>query len=283
MTKEQIIGTKEQRKMRIGGSEYGTIIHLNPYKTRFQLCLEKAGVIADTFEGNEATRRGEALENDVIAMFEDRTGLNVTDEQKEFSLKVVGSMEMVAHVDGITSDNCVFEAKTTDIKSKTWSEGIPYMYKAQLSFNCMLAKKEKAYIAVGHCKGNEIVNFEYFEYLPEHDKDTIISVCREFTKQILECREKYGIVNNGKIIKSDFKDNYIVELESINEEIAKIKAQAKVYEDRKKYIEDMIKKEIGQNNGFETDLFKVTLGQRITNPATDYRISRSGIKIEYLK
>ena len=282
MTKEEIIGNKQVRQKRIGGSEFATVLDINPYKKRIELVLEKAGVIADMFEGNEATRRGEFLENDIIAMFEDETGLKVTDEQKEFSLKVVGSMEMVAHVDGITSNGCVFEAKTTDINAKTWSEGIPYMYKAQLSFNCMLAKKEKAYIAVGYCKGNEIIKFEYFEYKPEHDKDTIISVCRDFTKQVSECREKYGIVNNGKIIKSDFKDNLIVELESINEEISKVKTQIKTYEDRKKYIENLIKQEVGQNAGFETDLYRISLGNRITSPSWDYKITRSGIKIEYL-
>ena len=65
------IGTKEQRLKRIGGSEFATVLGINPYMKRIELVLEKAGVIASTFEGNEATRRGQFLENDIIAMFED--------------------------------------------------------------------------------------------------------------------------------------------------------------------------------------------------------------------
>ena len=282
MTKKNLIGTKEQRLKRIGGSEFATVLDINPYKKRIELVLEKAGVIADTFEGNEATRRGQALENDIIAMFEDETGLSVYGEQEEcsFELKDDSCLPLVCHLDGITSDNAVFEAKTTDINSKTWKNGIPEYYKAQLDFNCRLANLEKAYIAVGICRGVEIIDFQYFEYTPKLRLDEIVQECLDFSNEV-EKFKSYGNINNGKVIKSDFDDNLIEELETLNEKISEIKAQAKVYEDRKKYIEDKIKKEIQNNAGFETDLFKVTLGQRITSPVTDYRISRSGIKIEY--
>lgn len=276
------IGTKEQRLGRIGGSEFATVLDINPYKKRIELVLEKAGVIADTFEGNEATRRGQVLENDIIAKFEDETGLKISDEQKEcrYTPISIKMLPLICHLDGVTSDGAVFEAKTTDINSKTWKNGIPEYYKAQLDFNCRLAYLEKAYIAVGFCKGVEIVDLQYFKYTPKLRLDEIVQACLDFSNDI-EKFKNFGVINNGKVIKSDFDDNLIEELETLNEKISEIKAQAKVYEDRKKYIEDKIKKTIGQNNGFETDLFKVTLGQRITSPVTDYRISRSGIKIEY--
>ena len=282
MTKEEIIGTKEQRQSRIGGSEFATVLDINPYKKRIELVLEKSGVLANTFEGNEATRRGEFLENDVIAMFEDETGLKVTNEQQEFTYTADHCLPLVCHCDGITSDNAVFEAKTTDINAKTWKNGIPEYYKAQLAFNCFLAEKEKAYIAVGYCQENEIVKFEYFEYKPLFHYEEIIMKCREFTLEV----EKYkslGTVNNGKIIKTDFNDLLIEELESLNEKISEIKARAKIYEDRKKIIEAKIKEQVGVNAGFETELYKVTMSNRITAPCYDYKISRSGIKIEYLK
>ena len=90
-----------------------------------------------------------------------------------------------------------------------------------------------------------------------------------------------GVVNNGKIIKSNFDNSLIEQLEILNEKISEIKLEAKVYEDKKKIIEAKIKEVIGQNNGFETDLYKVTIGNRITSPSEEYKISRSGIKIEY--
>ena len=276
------IGTKEQRLTRIGGSEFATVLDINPYKKRIELILEKAGVLVDTFEGNEATRRGQELENDIIAMFEDETKLSVYGEQEECSFELIDNscLPLVCRLDGVTSDGAVFEAKTTDINAKTWKNGIPEYYKAQLEFNCFVANLNKAYIAVGYCKENEIVKFEYFEYKPQMTVNEILEQCKLFTQEVNKYKN-IGVVNNGKVIKSDFDNNLIEELETLNEKISEIKAQAKVYEDRKKYIEDKIKKEIQSNAGFETDLFKVTLGQRITSPVTDYRISRSGIKIEY--
>lgn len=284
MTKEEFIGTKEQRKHRIGGSEFAIVLGTNPYKKRIELIFEKAGVIVDTFEGNEATRRGERLENDIIAMFEDETGLSVKEEQKEFTLEPTNCLPLACHVDGITSDNAVFEAKTTDIKSKTWKDGIPEYYKAQLDFNCMLAGLDKAYIAVGYCDKENIVKFESYEYKPCLDRGDIVGACQEFTKEV----EKYksiGVVNNGVILQikqnNDIINELIDELQELKEKIADIKKVLKPYEDRAKEIETQLKEKIGCNLGIENDLYKITMTNRITAPSYDWKICRSGLKIEY--
>lgn len=281
MTKEELIGSKEERLKRIGGSEFGTIMGVNPYGKRIDLVLEKAGVIASTFEGNAATRRGEFLEDEVIARFEDETGLEVTNQQDEFIREETPAcLELRCHVDGLTSDDAVFEAKTTDIRSKTWKDGIPEGYKSQLEFNCYLAKKKKAYIAVGICEGEEIVDFKWFSYEPIMTEDDILDYCYRFTEDV-EYYKKLGTINNGQIVKSDLDDSLIEELNSLNEKISEIKEQAKKYEDKKKKIEEQIKKEIGKNMGIETELFKITMSNRITAPSEDYKVCRSGIKIEY--
>lgn len=279
MTKQELIGTKAQRQARIGGSEFATVMDINPYKKRIELVLEKAGVIANTFEGNDATRRGEFLENDIIAKFEDATGLTVSNEQQEFIVEPNDCLPLVCHVDGITSDDAVFEAKTTDIKSKTWSKGIPPYYKAQLEMNCKLANKKKAYIAVGYCEGDEIVKFEYFEHKPEMPMSDIVGYCQDFTNDV-EKYKSYGVVNNGLILKSKIDNNLIEELENINETISKLKQKIKPYEDQKKIIETKLKEQIGDNWGIENDLYKITMSNRITAPSYEYKVSRSGLKIE---
>lgn len=279
MTEKSIIGTKEERRNRIGGSEFATVLDINPYQKQIELILEKAGVITNTFEGNEATRRGEFLENDILAMFEDETGLKISNEQAEFKLKPKNCLELRCHLDGITSDGCVFEAKTTDIKAKTWNKGIPEGYKAQLEFNCNLSGMKKAYIAVAHCKDTEIVKFEYFKYESQMNIDEIIDKCKKFTKEV-EKYKSFGIVNNGLTIKSNIEDSLIRELLSINQKLSEVKQSYKFFEDRKKEIENKIKEEIGNNNGIETNKFKITMGNRIIVPTFEYKISRSILKIE---
>lgn len=281
MTEEKIIGTKEERLQRIGGSEFGTIMEVNPYSKRIDLVLEKAGIIASTFEGNSATRRGEKLEDSVIELFEKETGLKVKDKQKEFIReKEPYCLELRCHVDGITSDNAVFEAKTTDIKSKTWQNGIPEGYKSQLEFNMYLSKKKKSYIAVAFCDGDEIVDFKWFEHEKQMKEDEILTYCYKFTEDV-EYYKQFKPINNGKIIQSKLEDSLIEELNELNEKIAKIKAEIKPLEDKKKKIEDKLKSEIGQNLGIETELFRITMGNRITSPSQDYKFCRSGLKIEY--
>ena len=281
MTKEELIGNKQIRQKRIGGSEFATVLGINPYKKRIELVLEKAGVIVDMFEGNEATRRGEFLENDIIAMFEDETGLSVIDEQKEFKYKSEHCLELVCHCDGITSDDAIFEAKTTDINAKTWKDGIPEYYKAQLDFNCALGNKKKAYIAVGYCKENEVVKFEWFKYEPKRTLDSIHADCQIFTQEVYEYMQK-GVVNNGLTVKADIDGKLIQELEDLNNKISEMKAEIKPFEDKKKAIETKLKNLIGCNNAIENDLYRISLGNRITSPSLDYKITRSGIKIEYI-
>ena len=275
-----VIGTKEERAKRIGGSEFASVIDINPYKKRIELVLEKAGVLANTFEGNEFTRRGNRLEDEIINRFENQTGMKVKDRQAEFALIPDDCMPLVCHVDGITEDNCVFEAKTTDVKGKVWKNGIPDYYKAQLDFNCNLSGRHRAYIAVGVCDGEEIVDFKYYEYRVNLTMKDLFDACKKFTADV-ESFKSLGIINNGQIVSTDIKDELIEELNQVNEEIAKIKAQAKSFEDRKKVIEDTLKKAIGQNSGIETDLFRITLGNRITSPTDEYKVIRSGLKIEY--
>lgn len=280
MTKEELIGNKQVRQKRIGGSEFATVLGINPYQKPIELILDKAGVVVNTFEGNNATRRGELLESEVIALYEEKTGIKVTDEQKEFTLEPENCMPLVCHVDGITSDNTVFEAKTTDIKSKAWKDGIPDYYKAQLEFNCMLAGLNKADIVVAICDGNEIQSIECYEYETCLSKEEIIKKCQDFTEKV-ESYKSIGIVNNGKTEKAEIDGSLIEELEELNEKISDMKKAIKPYEDRKKIIESQLKEMIGNNNAIENDLYKISLGNRITSPSFEYKVARSGLKIEY--
>lgn len=281
MTEQSLIGSKKVRQKRIGGSEFATVLDINPYQKQIELILDKAGVVVNTFEGNDATRRGELLESEVIALFEEKTGMKVSNEQKEYILEPENCLPLVCHVDGITSNNTVFEAKTTDVKSKTWNNGIPEYYKAQLEFNCMLAGKSKADIAVAFCNGDNIERLEYYTYDACLTKEEIIQHCINFTEKVNRYRS-VGVVNNGKTEKAEIDSKLIEELEDLNNKISKMKAEIKPFEDKKKAIETKLKNLIGCNNAIENDLYRISLGNRITSPSLDYKITRSGIKIEYI-
>jgi putative phage-type endonuclease len=57
----------------IGGSDAGTIAGLNRYKTAYDLWMEKTGK-KESFQGNQATSWGNALEDIVAQKYSERTG-----------------------------------------------------------------------------------------------------------------------------------------------------------------------------------------------------------------
>ena len=271
----------ENRHLYIGGSDFATVLDINPYKKRIELVLEKAEVLANTFEGNYSTDRGTRLEDTVIELFENETGLLVKDQQKVFEReKTETCIKLLCHVDGITSNGFVFEAKTTDIKSKTWENGIPDYYKAQLEFNMFLSGIYDSYITVAFCDGDNIVEHKTYTYARQLSSSYILKVCKEFTKDV-EQYKQLGVINSGKIKDSEIDSKVIERYEELEEKIKSIKRELKPFEDEKKLIESQFKQAIGNDYGLQNDLYRITLSNRITSPTIGYKVTRSGIKIEY--
>lgn len=274
----------EKRYEYIGGSDYGTVLGVNPYKKRIELVLEKGQVISNSFVGNEATRRGERLEKAVIQCFENETGLKVTNKQKVYEKEPrEGRMKLLCHVDGMTKDSqgsAVFEAKTTDVTSKTWKDGIPEYYKAQLEFNMYLSGTDHAYIAVAYCNGDEIDDFQYYLYTKQMSGDVIERECEKFTRDVEKYKQK-GIICTGITRQEQLDGDMIEQYKMLSEQIDDIKKQINPLEKKKKEIEESLKKMIGKDEAIEDDCYRVSLGYRITSPKEDYSICRAGIKVQY--
>ena len=56
---------KEDRERYIGGSDSPIILGISPFKTRYELLLEKAGLKEDDFEGNQFTEYGNVMEEKI--------------------------------------------------------------------------------------------------------------------------------------------------------------------------------------------------------------------------
>lgn len=274
----------EKRYEYIGGSDFATVLDINPYKKRIELVLEKGQVITNNFEGNAATRRGEKLENTVINLFEQETGLKVTNKQKVYEKEPrEGRMKLLCHVDGMTKDsqgNAVFEAKTTDINAKVWNNGIPEYYKAQLEFNMYLSQTNHSYIAVAFCNEDNIENFKYYLYTKQMNNEEIEKYCEIFTSDIEKYKQK-GVICSGEIRKEQLDGDKIEKYKMICEQIEKIKKTINPLEKQKKLIEDEFKQKIGIDEGIEDDCYRISLGYRITSPKEDYSICRAGLKVQY--
>ena len=91
------------RTMGIGGSAVSVIAGINPYKSAYQLWLEKTGQIELAEIENEYTHFGTVLEPVIRREFMERTGLKV--RQKHMILPNETYPFMLANLDGVVKVN----------------------------------------------------------------------------------------------------------------------------------------------------------------------------------
>lgn len=129
---------KIDREKYIGGSDISTIMGINPFKTRFDLLLEKAELKEDTFEGNEYTEYGNVLEPKI------RDYINESEKKKFIEDKVIKE-KFRYHSDGFNGE-CVLEVKaTSQIKEKIEDYKV---YLVQLVFGMQMHEVKKGKLAV---------------------------------------------------------------------------------------------------------------------------------------
>lgn len=126
----------------IGGSDIPTILGINPFKTRWELLQEKAGLSENDFEGNQYTDYGNIMEEKI------RNFINKTETNKFIEGKHKGEYKgttLICHTDG-ENDDTILEIKTTSKERKTIHGYKSYL--VQLLFYMFEEKKEKGKLAV---------------------------------------------------------------------------------------------------------------------------------------
>lgn len=139
----------EMRKCGIGGSEAAAIVGLNPWKSAFQLWLEKTGQVEpEDLSDNEYVYWGNVLEQAVADRFCELTGKKV---QRRGMLQDEEYPYMLASVDRmVVGENAGLECKTTNaFNNKAWvDDELPDSYYIQCQWYMMVTGCEKWYIAV---------------------------------------------------------------------------------------------------------------------------------------
>lgn len=139
----------EMRKAGIGGSEAAAIVGLNPWKSAFQLWMEKAGQVEpEDLSDNEYVYWGNVLEQAVADRFCELTGKKV---QRRGMLQDDEYPYMLASVDRmVVGENAGLECKTTNaFNNKAWvDDELPDSYYIQCQWYMMVTGCEKWYIAV---------------------------------------------------------------------------------------------------------------------------------------
>lgn len=93
------------REKYIGGSDVPVIMGISPFKTRWDLLLEKAGLKENTFTGNEYTEYGKVMEPKIRDYINRKL-------KKKFEPNQVVNGDIRCNTDGFNG-SCVLEIKTT--------------------------------------------------------------------------------------------------------------------------------------------------------------------------
>jgi putative phage-type endonuclease len=167
VSNEEVKADLQDRRTFIGGSDAPVIMGISPWKTPYQLWLEKTGQApeADLSE-IERVQWGIKLEDLVAREFVARTGMKVRRVNQRQRHKE--KQYFVAQIDRRIVGGGILECKTTDGARKSdWDDGVPDHYLVQVQHQMMVTGESFAYVAV--LFGGNTFQF----YKVERDNDLI--------------------------------------------------------------------------------------------------------------
>lgn len=222
---------KQDRDKYIGGSDIGIIMNLSPFKSRYDLLLEKAGYKEDEFSGNEYTEYGNKLEpiiRDWINAGIKSKKLRYVEGKHTREAEADEVIGVRIHTDG-ENDNSILEIKTT---SKIYENVRDYkLYLVQLLYYMVLTDKEKGLLAVYERPDDLSTEFESSRL---HTYEINITDFVDIVDEIGRATESF-IEDLKKVIDNPF----ITEEELLPAEIPDITSRILAFESQLEYMKSV--------------------------------------------
>jgi putative phage-type endonuclease len=141
------------RQTGIGGSDCAVVFGLNPYKTRYQLYLEKVGeVAAPDLSDNEAVYWGTIHEDNVARRYAEKLGVKIRRNNR--TLRHPDHPFLMAHLDReVVGTDTILECKTAgEYMSSQWGDEytaqVPEHYLLQCLHYLVVTGKAECHLAV---------------------------------------------------------------------------------------------------------------------------------------
>lgn len=259
----------EERMTGIGGSDAGTILGVNKWKSKTQLFFEKTNPEMIQEINNEFIYWGNMMEDVVADEFARRTGKKVRRDNR--MLRHPEHKFMMANLDRVVvGEKALLECKTTSQYNKEqWEDdNVPAQYLCQIQHYMAVTGYEKAYIAV-LIGGNNFV----WKEIPRDDE--LIEILIEAEKDFWENNVQSGVIPeiDGSEATSDFInymykdiDNEEIELgseaDTLMKAIESIKEDIKEQQQLQKKYENQLKDSLGHNTAGKTAAYLATWKQQ---------------------
>lgn len=236
----------------IGGSDIPIIMGISPFKTRWNLLQEKAGLLENIFDGNQYTEYGNVLEPK-IRDYINKNQKDIFVEGKE----IVDDIR--CHTDGINKTT-VLEIKTTSQIHDKLDEYKVYL--VQLLFYMQYTKRKKGILAVYHRPDDFNEEFDETNLtLYDVDIKNYKTLLEEINLAVDDFRNDLRrIKENPFLTEKDLEPEELIELanqlEEVENDLLKYDEKIKLRDNLKLQIKTKLD-EIGKKR-FSTDRLKFT-------------------------
>lgn len=224
--------TKDRDKY-IGGSDIPVIMGLSPFKTRWQLLQEKAGIVENDFAGNEYTEYGNVMEEKIREHINIWYGYNFQEDKR-----INGRLRY--HADGYDPNGFILEVKTT---SHIYDSVDDYkMYLVQMALGVEMFDAVKGILAV--YERPEDFD-EYFDpdmlHIYEIDCDAFDNLYQTEIQPAIEhfCEDWDRLKENPALTEEDLQPG---EIQQLARSIIALEQRLKAY----KQLEELRKKEMAE-------------------------------------
>lgn len=259
----------QERMTGIGGSDAGTILGVNKWKSKTQLFFEKTNPEMIQEISNDAIHFGNVLEDVVAEEFAVRTGKKVRRDNR--MLRHPEHHFMMANLDRVVvGEKALLECKTTSQYNKEqWEDdNVPAQYLCQIQHYMAVTGFEKAYIAV-------LIGGQSFIWKEIQRDDELIQIIIDAEKDFWENNVQANVIPeiDGSEATSDFInhmyqdiDNEEIELgseaDTLMKAIESIKEDIKEQQQLQKKYENQLKDSLGHNTAGKTAAYLATWKQQ---------------------
>lgn len=228
------------RDLWIGGSDIPCIMGISPFKTRYELLLEKAGLRENTFKGNSFTVYGQILEPQIRDYI---NAMMPTGEKYEPNKVVDGDIR--CHTDGFNGYS-VLEIKTTSRIYKTIDEYKIYLVQ-------LLLYMQKNNVRHGVLAVYKRAEDFSTDFTPDNltiynvDMDSYTALMTEINEEIERFRaDLKRLRENPLLCEEDFQPDELVTLSNklvtLEVRMSEFKELEKQYKEMKQALYEAMKK-----------------------------------------
>ena len=267
LTKERLTNVKEDIENRvdyIGGSDIGTIMGENPWKSAYTLWAEKTGLVQpDDISDNEAVWWGTHEEDLVALRFTMKTGIKVRKSNYAYGCEEIPYIK--GHVDRLATKGKIgLECKTTSSWNKTnYKEGeLPPMHWYQVQFYMFLTGYDTWYVATKRDNQFHITKVNRDDEAIER----MLDACKDFWNHVKSGTpvEIDGSESTAETLSKMYPEEHageVVNLEKCEDTLLALLAvseQEKNLKDLKGKYQNEVKAVLGEAEKGETTQFTVS-------------------------